>query len=438
MLAVAGPLLLSLLSDTCEATAGETEERTTLAVMYFTNRGKGEEWDWLRKGFADLLITDLAASDRLLLVERERIQEILKELKVSETGAIDKTTALKAARIARAETALFGSYEVKEGDIEVEAHIIDLATGKLRRIEWVKGRVDEFQKVEKELAEKVAANLDVKLSAEEITRLKRLQTDSVDAMTRLYRGLDLYDRGDYPHAFGNFRAAMSKDPRYAHARYWVARMYIAMDEVEHGLLAYQNALKELADDPMTPRLRFHYAEALHDKAKDYQAAIRQYTKLLESFNLSDRSFDDYLAERLEREEMLKKIKAEKPGDSQTESKAYAELRQWQNRRNIEFAFPIRALYNRGICYHAVGDLRRAVEDMYGVYALSPQMVWDDKRIVKRAFDRLRYWYYDLANGPDQDYETPSWVYRFKSTDDSLVIRPATERWLGNRSSYALW
>ena len=429
MLAVAGPLLLSLLSDTCEATAGETEERTTLAVMYFTNRGKGEEWDWLRKGFADLLITDLAASDRLLLVERERIQEILKELKVSETGAIDKTTALKAARIARAETALFGSYEVKEGDIEVEAHIIDLATGKLRRIEWVKGRVDEFQKVEKELAEKVAANLDVKLSADEMARLKRLQTDSVDAMTRLYRGLDLYDRGDYPRAFGNFRAAMSKDPAYAHARYWIARMYIAMDEAEHGLLAYQKALKQLPEGPMTARIRFDYARALHDKAKDYKAAVRQYTVLIEASPLLDKSYDELLEKRTALEDAaLENEKVQKYFIT------------WNRERSID-SMPVRmALFYRAHCYHELGDLEHAVEDMYGVVAVGPDPLQEQETRgpARRARELLKVWYHDLVSSTDKAVPKPSWVFRFKSEDDVFVAEPPKDPWLGSRLSHEVF
>ena len=65
-------LFLALVVGT-EAARGE--EASTIAVVNFINRNAPDDWDWLEKGFADLLITDLARSDRLTVVERERMIE---------------------------------------------------------------------------------------------------------------------------------------------------------------------------------------------------------------------------------------------------------------------------------------------------------------------------------------------------------------------------
>ncbi len=43
-------------------------EVKALAVMYFENRSPGAQWQWLSTGLADMLITDLGRSERLLLV----------------------------------------------------------------------------------------------------------------------------------------------------------------------------------------------------------------------------------------------------------------------------------------------------------------------------------------------------------------------------------
>lgn len=52
-----------------------------LAVMNFDNRSSTGQWQWLSKGLADMIITDLSASEGLMIVERERLNEIVAECK---------------------------------------------------------------------------------------------------------------------------------------------------------------------------------------------------------------------------------------------------------------------------------------------------------------------------------------------------------------------
>ena len=52
----------------------------TLSVMNFDNRNASGQWQWLSKGLADMIITDLSASERLMIVGRERLDEIVSGL----------------------------------------------------------------------------------------------------------------------------------------------------------------------------------------------------------------------------------------------------------------------------------------------------------------------------------------------------------------------
>ncbi len=80
------------------ATAKSEKERTgadatRLAVMNFDNRSSSKEWQWLSKGLADMIITDLSASERLRIVERERPNEIAAELQRTKAGVVDSLMA---------------------------------------------------------------------------------------------------------------------------------------------------------------------------------------------------------------------------------------------------------------------------------------------------------------------------------------------------------
>src|SRR3954470_1040503 len=84
------------------AVARAQDTRPVVAVLYFDNNSIGKDradYDGLGKGIADLLITDLAASPRLRIVERERVQKLLEEQSLTKSGAIDANTAVKLGKV---------------------------------------------------------------------------------------------------------------------------------------------------------------------------------------------------------------------------------------------------------------------------------------------------------------------------------------------------
>src|SRR5687768_16401371 len=86
---------------TLSATAGD---RNTIAVMPFRFSGADSSLIPLERGFAELLATDLSRVKALTVVERSRLQAILDEIKLSQTGAVDSTTAVRAGKLIQAGT----------------------------------------------------------------------------------------------------------------------------------------------------------------------------------------------------------------------------------------------------------------------------------------------------------------------------------------------
>ena len=235
LIAFGGFLLLPLNS----ALPAEPPTVTTLAIMNFTNRSPAGEWQWLSKGLADMLITDLSQAGELQVVERERMQKLFEEMALSTTGLIDEATAAKFGRVAKVDKALFGSF-LKEGDnLSIEAHIIDVATGELIRVEWVRGKAEDVFKLEKELAFKIIKNLHVKLTKAERDSIRYIPTDNIDAATHFYAGIDLYDKGKYTEAFVEFRGAIRKDQTYANALFYSGEIYYILGEFQHAVIEYE-------------------------------------------------------------------------------------------------------------------------------------------------------------------------------------------------------
>ena len=69
-----------------------------IAISYFDNTSGLEKYNALSKGLADMLITDLSNIKSIQIVEREKLEALLKEINLSESKFIDQTTAQKLGK----------------------------------------------------------------------------------------------------------------------------------------------------------------------------------------------------------------------------------------------------------------------------------------------------------------------------------------------------
>ena len=82
----------------------------TVAISYFDNTSGLEQYNPLSKGLADMLITDLSNVKSIQIVEREKLESLLKEIDLGEGKFIDPNTAQKLGKGLGAGYMLTGSY----------------------------------------------------------------------------------------------------------------------------------------------------------------------------------------------------------------------------------------------------------------------------------------------------------------------------------------
>src|SRR5512135_1865136 len=93
-----------------EATlAAMPPESNTVAVMPFSYTGSDSAIQPLGRGMAQLLVTDLAKSRQIRVLERERMQAIVTELQLSDSARADPSAALRSGRLLRAAQVVQGS-----------------------------------------------------------------------------------------------------------------------------------------------------------------------------------------------------------------------------------------------------------------------------------------------------------------------------------------
>ena len=111
------------------------QSKPTVAVLPFTNGAIGKANDELAplsKGLSDLLGGSLASNPGIRVVERDRIQAVLDEQKLSSGGAVDAATAVKIGKIIGAHHMITGTFVTeKSGVMRVVTRVFNVETTEL-------------------------------------------------------------------------------------------------------------------------------------------------------------------------------------------------------------------------------------------------------------------------------------------------------------------
>jgi len=190
----------------------------TIAVSYFANLTGDEEFDVLGKGLADMIITDLSQVNSLKVLERTRIQALIDELKLDESGLIDKSTAPRAGRLLGARRMVNGGLATPQTDtFRIDALATDIVVDKTDAQADVTGTRNRFFLMEKELVFGILDDLNIEITQEERDAIQKLPTESFLAFLAYSRGLDYEDKGMYKEAAMECQKAAEIDPDFSQA-----------------------------------------------------------------------------------------------------------------------------------------------------------------------------------------------------------------------------
>ena len=170
----------------------------------------------LAYGLADLLMTDLAQSKQLVVVERLRMDALLRELNLARSGRVDTATAPRVGRLIGARRLVVGSLTQAPGSrVRVDARIADVPTQQVRAAVSATTAVNDILDAEKELAFRLFQQLGVNLSPGERRAIEQRPTKNLAALLAYSRGVRFEAEGQYAAAAREYGAALRLDPGFA-------------------------------------------------------------------------------------------------------------------------------------------------------------------------------------------------------------------------------
>lgn len=209
-------LALSILFTPTLLSAGT---KPAVAVLYFDYQGKNEDLVLLKKGLAQMLISDLSDKDAFVVVERDRLEEVMGELKLGQSKAVDQATAAKVGKLLGARFMVLGGYFDAMGMLRVDARVVEVETGRIVRSIGANGGPEEFLSIEQKLAKELGDVLSGELppaSAPEQKKPAPAKPTKLKTSTAVKYGkaLDAIDKKDKQEAKKQIDEVLKEQPDF--------------------------------------------------------------------------------------------------------------------------------------------------------------------------------------------------------------------------------
>ena len=219
----------------------------SVVVFPFVYHGDNEEYATLSKGLCEMMITDLSQVKDLQLIERVRLNALLDEMKLGQTGLLDPNTTAKTGRLLTAGQIVFGAYDVRgEDKLHVALEHRDLLDrNKPPARAGASGTLDQLLTLEKRMVFGVIKKMGIEMTQEERERILRVPTRNIQAFITYCKGLEQQDGGQFQAAAASFQQAARMDPTFdvAGEKLMESQALTQADDMETLLVA--------ADDPQS-------------------------------------------------------------------------------------------------------------------------------------------------------------------------------------------
>ena len=216
----AGAVRTRVASDSAAAAAIQRESggaaaKGALGVTPFRLSTADPRLSALGFALADLLVTDLSRSAQLQLVERSRLNDVLRELDLTKSGRVDSSSAPRVGQLLRARRLVLGTIDtMPNGELRLAARIADVQSGVLESALDARAPLSDVLAAEKVVAFRLFDALGVTLTPAERARIEDRPAASLASLTAYGRGVEAELAGDRRRALDEFERALRIAPGF--------------------------------------------------------------------------------------------------------------------------------------------------------------------------------------------------------------------------------
>jgi TolB-like protein len=201
------------------------DSRPGVAVLPFLNGGSygqsAEDYQALEVGMQQMLTTEFALNQRLRVVDRSRIKELLAEQDLGASGRVDAATAARIGKVVGARYMVMGGFTDMYGSMRLDIQIVNTETSEIEKADRLTFKREEMARGVVDAAAKITGDLQLPELPKEVQaqREERAQKlNRTQAVSYYTKGLLYQDRGDTARAKELFSKALEQFPEYTEAQ----------------------------------------------------------------------------------------------------------------------------------------------------------------------------------------------------------------------------
>ncbi|RPJ16954.1 MAG: tetratricopeptide repeat protein [Desulfobacteraceae bacterium] len=187
-------------------------DSNTVAVCYYQDLSQDKSLRAFQKGLASMVITDLSKIKSLKVVERVRLQALLEEMKLGQTGIVDPKTAPRIGKLLGAENIIVGN--LSSGSIKAVTTLASSGKGNVQGSASASVEKDKFFELPMIIARDTAKILGITLTDQESKAIGVPHTKVYNALIYYGNALDALDLGNWKEAKDFFAMALKEDPLF--------------------------------------------------------------------------------------------------------------------------------------------------------------------------------------------------------------------------------
>jgi TolB-like protein len=106
--------------------------QVTVVVADFENNSGGFNLDYWENAIPDFLTSELSKSDRIVIVERNKLDKVLEEQALGLTGVLDSSNAKQVGKLLNAQFIIQGTINQTNNKSRIDVNIIKVKTGEVK------------------------------------------------------------------------------------------------------------------------------------------------------------------------------------------------------------------------------------------------------------------------------------------------------------------
>ncbi|MEP6473855.1 MAG: CsgG/HfaB family protein [Gemmatimonadota bacterium] len=209
-----------------EAVARESElskqppTENTIAVFPFRYLGTNPDFKPLESGLTYLVVTDLSKVNRLTLLERARVQNLVDEMKLTESGKTDPASGARSGRMLRAASVVQGTLQngSSADRLKLDASVVATTSSTVVANGSANDDLKKLFDMEKQVVFQLLRKMNIQLTPAEQRAISERPTADLQAFLAFSNGLEAEDRGDFKAAGDAYGRAAARDPNFRAAK----------------------------------------------------------------------------------------------------------------------------------------------------------------------------------------------------------------------------